>query len=53
MSAHLRWMVRGPGREAAERGALHLAETLLDCGVVLPPVTQGPPPERGVSHVCR
>jgi len=52
VSAHLCWMVRRAGRDAAERGVMHLAETLLDCGVVLPPVPQAPPPERAMLRVC-
>lgn len=52
LSAHLCWMVRGTAREAAERSVMHLAETLLDCGVVLPPVAQVPPPGHTAPHPC-
>jgi hypothetical protein len=54
LTAHLSWMVRASGHEAAQLSVLHLADTLLDCGVVLPPVTPAAPPAGpAMLTVCR
>jgi hypothetical protein len=44
IAAHLSWLVRGPHHDTVARSARYLAETLLECGVVLPPATAVPPP---------
>lgn len=46
MDANLAWMVRSSHQDTVLRGAHYLAETLLECGVVLPPVTATAPPPR-------
>lgn len=53
LSSHLSWMVQATGREAAERSVLHLAETLLNCGVVLPPASAIRPPSGPRLEVVR
>lgn len=44
IAAHLSWLVRGAHHGTVERSARYLAETLLECGVALPPATAVPPP---------
>lgn len=46
LDANLAWMVRQSHQDTVLRGARYLAETLLECGVVLPPVTATAPPPR-------
>lgn len=52
LAAHLSWLVRGAHGDTVARSARYLAESLLDCGVVLPPATPAPPPARASLAAC-
>ena len=51
LEANLRWMVKREGQPAAQAGVLLLMARLREHGVVLPAVTQAPPPLRPMLEV--